>query len=57
MVMQPQKSKPPVGDVVEAWVLTGWFWVFWDGETWRYYPTWAPVEAAILRWRYVPMGA
>jgi len=57
MVMQPQKSKPPVGDVVEAWVLTGWFWVFWDGANWRFYPSRKIITTPILRWRYVPMGA
>lgn len=55
--MQPQKSKPPVGDVVEAWVLNGWYWVYWDGVDWRFYPTQQVIETPILRWRYVPMGA
>jgi hypothetical protein len=57
MVMQPQKSNPPVGDVVEAWVMNGWYWVYWDGAGWRFYPTHEVIEAPILRWRYVPMGA
>lgn len=55
--MQPQKNKPPVGDVVEAWVQTGWFWVFWDGANWRFYPTHEVITVPILRWRHVAMGA
>lgn len=50
-------AKPHKFDVVEAWVLTGWYWVIWDGEIWRFYPSRQPVETPILRWRYVPMGA
>jgi hypothetical protein len=55
--MQLQKSYPPIGDVVEAWILTRWCLVFWDGESWRYYPTRQIVDAPVMRWRYVPPGA
>ncbi len=48
---------PNVRDVVEAWVETGWYWVFWDGVNWRFYPSREIITTPILRWRYVPMGA
>jgi hypothetical protein len=43
---------PAVREVVEAWVLTAWVQVFWDGLDWRY-PNENFVMATITHWRYL----
>lgn len=43
---------PPVGQVVEAWVLVSWERVYWDGRKW-WFEGYVPVPYPVTHWRAI----